>query len=170
MIPERLMELWEDLRCGVGRALRRLGGGDAGDPQRVFRLRRRIALVAAVLALAAVYLFVPVPGLPCEASPAKTCVPADDAIALVPADAAAYLHLNLDRDSSQFTTTKEVLAKLPHAGQIEQGLLRSLGLAPGLTGDDFESWIGDEAAFAALGPDARQRLVLLSVRNEKGAS
>jgi hypothetical protein len=169
VIPARLTELWEDLRWGVGRALRRLGGGASGDPQQVFRRRRRAAVVLAVLALAAVYLFVPVPGLPCEASPAKTCVPADDAIALVPADAAAYLHLNLDRDSDQFATAQEVLAKLPHAGQIEQGLFRSLGLAPRLDAADFEGWIGDEAAFAALGPDARQRLVLLSVRDEKGA-
>lgn len=169
MIPERIVELWEDLRWGLRRALQRLGGGASDDPKRVFRRRRRVALALLLLALLAVYRFVPVPGVPCDVSPAKTCVPADDAIALVPSDADAYVHLNLDRDSSQFSTAEDVLKKLPHAGQIEQGLFAGLGLAPGVNLDaDLGSWVGDEAALAQVG-DGGRPLALLSVGDPEGA-
>ncbi|HEY8639848.1 MAG TPA: DUF3352 domain-containing protein [Solirubrobacterales bacterium] len=123
-----------------------------------------------VLALCAIYSFIPVPWLPCEASPAKTCVPTDHAIALVPIDAEAYLHIDLDPDSSQFSTARDVANRLPHSAEIEQGIFGALGLGPRLDlRSDVGPWIGDEAAFAELGGGTPQPLVLLAVKYRKGA-
>ncbi len=169
MIPERLSELWEDLRWGVRRAFDRLGGGDPDDPKQVFRRRRRVAIGGLAVAIICVFVFVPVPGIPCGISPAKTCVPSDGAIDLVPADADAYLHFNLDRDSSQYSDARSVLGRLPHAQQIEQGLFSATGLAPGVDlRTDLGSWIGDEAAFATLGP--RERPLALYAIGEPGGA
>ena len=169
MIPERLTEFWEDLRWWVRRAFDRLGGADPDDPQRVFRRRRRIAIGLLLIAVLGLLIFVPVPGIPCSVSPAKTCVPSDDAIDLVPADADAYLHFNLDPDSSQYSTAQDVLGRLPHAGQIEQGLFSASGLAPGVDlRADVGGWIGDEAAFATIGKQERP-LALYAIGEPGGA-
>jgi hypothetical protein len=170
VIPERLIELWEDLRWWVRRAVDRLGGGPDAPLTHEQRIRRRRAgaLIVLVLGLYAVFRFVPVPGIPCSVSPAKTCIPADDAIANVPAGAEAYLHLNLDRDSSQFETALDTGSRLPHFQQIVQGVLARLGLASGLRLEEIGSWVGDEAALAYVGPRA-QPLALLAVGDEKGA-
>jgi len=134
VIPERLVELWEDLRWGSRRALGRLDaeGTKSADARRVFRRRRQAAVIVLVLVLYAVFRFVPVPGLPCEVSPAKSCVPTDHAIALVPIDAEAYLHIDLDPGSSQFSTARDLTSRLPHFGEIEQGIFSALGLGPRL--------------------------------------
>ncbi len=168
VIPERLGELWEDVRWGARRAFERIGG-DPADPRYVFRRRRRVALALLLIVVLLLFVVIPVPGVPCGASPAKTCVPADDAIALVPADAVAYLHFNLDRNSSQLSTAEGVIARLPHAAQIEQGLFAAVGLAPGVDlRRDLGSWIGDEAAFATLGPRARP-LAIYAIGEPGGA-
>jgi Protein of unknown function (DUF3352) len=167
-----MVELWEDLRWGSRRALGRLGadGTRAADARRVYRRRRQAALIVLALGLYAIYRFVPVPGLPCEVSPAKTCVPTDHAIALVPIDAEAYLHIDLDPDSSQFSTARDVASRLPHSGEIVQGIFGALGLGPRLDlRTDVGPWIGDEAAFAELGGGTPQPLVLLAVKHRKGA-
>jgi hypothetical protein len=200
VIPERLTELGEDLRWGIRRALARLRGRRAASPTRtppappptytpppaptpapppptrtqVVRRRRivavGVAVVVLVLAASAVFLFVPVPGLPCDVSPAKTCGTTDDAIALVPADAIAYLHVDLDRDSDQFSTAAEVARRLPHFEQIQQGIFAALGIAPDLNlRDDIGSWIGDEAALAAVVGGEPQPLALFAVKDEQGA-
>jgi hypothetical protein len=169
VIPERLSELWEDLRWWVRRGIDRVGGADPDDPQAVFRRRRRVAAGLLIVAVICLLLFLPVPGVPCGLSPAKTCIPSDDAIDLVPADADAYLHFNLDHDSSQYSTASDVLGRLPHANQIEQGLFSTTGLAPGVDlRKDLGSWIGDEMAFATLGPGERP-LALYSIGEQGGA-
>ncbi len=140
------------------------------DRAAVVRRRRIVAAGVLVLGLLAVFLFVPVPGLPCDVSPAKTCVPGDAAIDLVPARAEAYLHLDLDRGSDQFVTARKVAAQLPHSGAVEQGAFAALGLGPGLNlGRDVAPWIGDEAALAELGPGKPTPLILLAVGDRKGA-
>jgi hypothetical protein len=172
VIPERVSELWEDLRWGSRRAMGRLGadGSQSADGRRVYRRRRQAAAIVLVLALYAIYRFVPVPGLPCDVSPAKTCVPTDHAIALVPIDAEAYLHIDLDPDSSQYSTARDVASRLPHFGEIEQGFFGALGLGPRVDlRSDIGPWIGDEAAFAELGGGTPQPLVLLAVKDRKGA-
>ncbi len=172
MIPERVVELWEDLRWGSRPALGRLGadGSPSADARRVYRRRRAAAVIVLVLALFAIYRFVPVPGLPCDVSPAKTCVPTDHAIALVPIDAEAYLHIDLDPSSSQFSTARDLASRLPHFGEIEQGIFSALGFGPRLDlRSDVAPWIGDEAAFAELGGGTPQPLVLLAVKDRKAA-
>lgn len=168
-MTERLREIWEDVRWGVRRAIDRIGGGDPADPKRVFRRRRRMAVGAIVVALVCLFVFVPVPGVPCGVSPAKECVPSDDAIDLVPGSVEAYVHFNLDPDSSQFSTAKDVLGRLPHAEQIEQGLFGASGIGGGVDlRRDLAPWIGDEAAFATLGPKSRP-LALYAIGDPGGA-
>jgi hypothetical protein len=172
VIPERVSELWEDLRWGSRRALGRLGadGSPSVDARRVYRRRRAAAAIVLILALFAIYRFVPVPGLPCDVSPAKTCVPTDHAIALVPIDTEAYLHIDLDPGSSQYSTARDLSSRLPHFGEIEQGIFSALGLGPRLDlHSDVAPWIGDEAAFAELGSGKPQPLVLLAVKDRKAA-
>jgi hypothetical protein len=127
-----------------------------------------VALGALVLMLYALFRYVPLPGVPCEVSPAKTCATPDDAIALVPAAADAYLHIDLDPDSSQGSAAAEVAGRLPHAGQIRRGLLGLLGPPPGLElGGDAGDWIGDEAAVALLAGGGT--LSLLEIGDAEGA-
>jgi Protein of unknown function (DUF3352) len=104
-----------------------------------------------VLALYAVFRLVALPGVPCDVSPAKECAPGDDAIALIPADAYAYVHLNLDRDSSQFEQAADLASRFPHFGAIAQGSFRALG--PGRRLDlavEVLPALGDEIAAAEL--------------------
>jgi hypothetical protein len=118
---------------------------------RSLAFRRRAALVVLVLALYALIKLVSIPGLPCQLSPAEECPPADDAIALVPADAYAYAHANLDRDSSQFENAADLAAKLPNFETIAQGFAEALDLSGGLNlRQDLAPWIGGEAAFAEV--------------------
>lgn len=171
-MPERFAELWEDVRWGARRLFDRLRGGPTAPPtrQEVIRRRRVVALAVLVGGLYAFFRFVPVPGLPCDVSPAKTCIPSDDAIALVPAGAQAYLHIDLDRDSSQFSTGGEVASRLPHFEQIAQGVFTRLGLAPGLNLQrDIGTWVGDEAGFALIGKGRPRPLALLAISDQEGA-
>lgn len=167
----RLGELLEDLRWGLRRAWRRLSGGAADDPRRVYRRRRRVAAIVFLVALYAVFRLVPVPGIPCDVSPAKTCVPPDHAIGLVPANADAYLHLDLDRDTHQFQVAEDVAGRLPHFAQIAQGLFGSQRASRGINlRADVEPWIGDEAAFAQIAGRRPQSLALLAIGNNQGAT
>lgn len=125
-----------------------------------------------ILALYGLIRLVPLPGLPCQLSPAEECPPGDDAIALVPANAYAYAHLNLDRDSSQFEHAEELVSRFPHFGAIAQGIFRALG--PGEQLDlavDLFPWLGDEAAAVQLaGPAAGlASLLVLAIGDPAGA-
>ena len=129
----------------VGRALRGLWFG------RSLAFRRRFAAVVLVLALYALFRTVALPGIPCDVSPAEECPPGDDAIALIPADAYAYAHLNLDRDSSQFEQAAELAGRFPHFNSIAQGSFRALG--PGRRLDlavEVLPALGDELGAAVL--------------------
>jgi uncharacterized protein DUF3352 len=169
-VIERLKDRWEELRWGVRRALDRLPRRDGPplDRGRVMRRRRAVALVVMALALYAVIRYAAIPALPCQVSPTESCPPTDHAIALVPAGAAAYLHIELDRGSDQFKAAEEVASRLPHSAEIAQGIFGVLGLAPGLDlRRDVGTWVGDELAFASIGGD--RPLALISVKDEEGA-
>ncbi|MGH2982488.1 MAG: DUF3352 domain-containing protein [Solirubrobacterales bacterium] len=172
MIPDRLAELWEDLRWGARRIVDRLRRGPTAPPTRsqVIRRRRAVALLGLAVCVYAIFRFVPVPGLPCDVSPAKTCIPTDDAIALVPAGAQAYLQIELDPDSTQFSTAEDVASRLPHFDQILQGVFNRLGPAPGLDlRREVGGWLGEEAAVALVGRGQPQPLALLAIGDEAGA-
>jgi hypothetical protein len=164
-----MAEIWDDLRWWTARTFRRLG--DARLPQSreaAVRRRRAAAVLVIVLALLAVFVFVPVPGLSCGFSPAKTCTTPDHAIDLVPQGALAYVHVDTDTSSSQFSTAKDVAGRLPDFASIEQGAFEQLGVAPGIDlRRDVGSWLGDEAAIAELGKTA-QPLTLLSIGDRAG--
>jgi hypothetical protein len=167
----RIGELLEDLRWGLRRIWWRMTGGTEDDPRRIYRRRRRVAVLVVVVSLVAVFWLVPVPGIPCGASPAKTCVPADDAIGLVPAGADAYLHVDLDRDTHQFQLAEDVAGRLPHFGEIVQGAFGALGSSRGVNlRADVAPWIGGEAAFAQLPGRPPRSLALLAIGNEAGAA
>jgi Protein of unknown function (DUF3352) len=156
----------------AGRFIRRIGHAVSDFWfRRSLSFRRRTAAVALVLIAYAVVRWVAVPGVPCSISAAKECPPSDDAIALVPDDAYAYVHVNLDGSSSQFRAARGLADVLPHFDAVEQGTLQLAGLGNLNAGADIAPWIGDEAAYADV-PSARGRprpLFLLSVADQAAA-
>ncbi|HET6831356.1 MAG TPA: hypothetical protein VFH44_08415, partial [Solirubrobacterales bacterium] len=75
--------------------------------------RHRIAAVAIVAAAAALIWFVLIPGAPCGLPGGDACPPGDDAIALVPADALAYAHLDVDPESEQYAAAADIAGRVP---------------------------------------------------------
>jgi hypothetical protein len=128
--------------------------------------------VLLVLGVYALVRFVPLPGVSCEVSPAEECPAVDDAIELVPAEAYAYAHLNLDRDSSQFEQAEKLAEKFPHFAAIAQGSFQALGPGRRLDlGIDIFPWLGDEVAAAEIaGRGGRpESLLLIDVGERAGA-
>lgn len=136
--------------------------------------RRLLAAVGAVLAASAFFAFA-VPNLPCEVPGGETCPPDDDAAEIVPADALAYLHVNVDPETEQFETAREIAAAAPLIS--DQVIRRALGAVPGARGGPagFESeiapWFGGEAAVAVIpaGAGAAEQVDLLEVEDAAGA-
>ena len=103
-----------DLLFLVNRPFRGIGGSLSSSwysisPQ--WRLRTIVA-VGAVTAIALV-AFVLVPNLPCAAPGGDECAPDDDAIALVPADALVYVHVNIDAGAEQAQEAATVAERTP---------------------------------------------------------
>src|SRR5687768_771901 len=102
--------------------------------------RRRGAAALGAVALIAVAAFVVVPNLPCGAPGGDECAPDDDSQALVPADALAYLHVNIEAGTDQAEEAADVAARTPLLtrqvlGQIEPFLLGGAGEAPAFSED-----------------------------------
>lgn len=146
-------------------------------------MRQRLAAGVALLAFVALFVFVLVPVAPCWAPGGDRCPPEDEAIALVPGEAAAYAHINLDPDTDQLEAATEVTDRLPtFTAQAITELRRLTG-----TDVDFQRdvapWTRGEAAVAlipsigevaelALGRRARNRpelLQLFEVEDTAGA-
>src|SRR2546421_1179602 len=186
-----VLEFFDDLGWAAGRALRRvlrgpaalfgaLGAWVTGIPAafsrfwfgRSLSFRRRTALVLLVLAAYALIRFVSVPGVPCSISTAKDCPPADHAASLVPADAYAYVHVNLDSGSNQFRQAADLADRIPKlAPNFENLVLHGVFFGSLDVAADLQPWLGDEAAFASL-PAAGGRplpLFVLAVRDRSGA-
>ncbi len=141
----------------------------------VIARRRLVAALGAAVLLVILFSAV-VPNLPCQLPGGDSCPPADDAAELVPGDALAYLHANLDPDSDEYAAAAELAGRLPvFGGELTT---RAAALIPGpSTGRlDFDAdvrpWFGGEAAVAVLagtGP-APERVDLLEVEDADGAS
>jgi Protein of unknown function (DUF3352) len=149
-----------DVLHAIGRALSAAGGELAGG-WRSLSLGARRLLVAALALVALVVLFVgvAVPALPCGFPGGDRCPPADDAAQIVPGDALAYLHANVDSGTEQYDAAAELAGKVPlFADQIVE---RALALVPGPSGapPDFDReiapWFGGELALAVLPSDRR---------------
>ena len=114
-------------------------------------------------------------GVP-DARCAGDCAEPDSAIVVVPADALAYAHVDLDRDSDQLADAARIYSELP---QISTELGRRLGgLLPAPSGEppdfaaDIAPWFGGEAAVALL-PSTRARgeqVEVLEVSDPDGAA
>lgn len=158
-----LREASEDAAALAGRSVRRLRRLPAGPA----------AAILGFLAIVALFVFVPLPGVSCGISPAKECPPTDDAAALAPAGSYAYLHLSLDEESSQVEQAAELTALFPNFDAILQGSFQALG--PDLPIDlrgELSRWVGDEVALAAV-PGAAgepEPLLLVAVADPEAAT
>lgn len=157
----------------IGRAAARAWRAFWGGLSVVAR-RRLLAAVAALLAATAFFAFA-VPDLPCEVPGGESCPPDDEAAEIVPADALAYVHVNIDPETEQFEEASEIAAALPLVS--DQLVRRALAAVPaaGGTRAGFESeiapWFGGEAAVAVIpaGAQAAEQVDLLEVEDVDGA-
>jgi hypothetical protein len=137
--------------------------------------RRRLVAALGVAVLLLVFFSAVVPNLPCQLPGGDRCPPADDAEQLVPADALAYLHANLDPDTDEYSAAAELAAKLPVFGS--QVADRGLALIPSAGGGrldfdrDVSPWFGGEAAIAVIGGPGvvPERVDVLEVADSEGA-
>jgi hypothetical protein len=154
---------------------RGLGSAIGGAFSRVSSAnRRRLGAAVAALATVALAVFVLVPNLPCAFPGGDACAPEDEAMAIVPADALAYVHVNVDEESEQFTQAASVAGRTPQLS--EQILLRALPFLLGASGqtpdfgEEIEPWFGGEMAVAVVpGASGTQQVQLLEVSDTKGA-
>lgn len=136
--------------------------------------RRRLAALAAVgvaVAAVAVAVLVIAPSLPCEFPGGDACAPPDEVAEIIPGDALAYVHANLDSETEQYRRASEITAAVPRlSSQLIGRLAGDLSDGRGRA-DDFEGeirpWFGGEAAFALL--DAEEEVIVLEVADEEGA-
>jgi hypothetical protein len=116
--------------------------------------RQRLLAALGVVVAGLLIWSLAVPNLPCQLPGGDSCPPADDAEDLVPSDALAYVHVNLDHDTDQYDHAAEVAASLPTI--TDQVATRALALLPGPGGGppnfvrDIEPWFSGEAAAALL--------------------
>jgi len=138
------------------------------------RWRLRGAVAGGAIALIALAAFAVVPNLPCGAPGGDDCAPDDDALALIPADALAYVHLNIGTESEQAEDAATVAERTPLL--TEQLLARAVPFFLGGAGEapnfakDIEPWFGGEIAIAVVpGESGTQQVQLLEVEDAKGA-
>ena len=130
-------------------------------------------MIAAVAAIV-VFALVAVPALPCQYPGGDRCPQADDAIALVPADALAYAHVDIDPSSDQYRAAIGLAAQLPMisgqlVGRLEAGLpaAKAAGLTPG---GKPAAWLGGEAALAVLSVHGKPTTVELLAAADQPAA
>jgi Protein of unknown function (DUF3352) len=138
--------------------------------------RRRLGLAVGVLAALLLVAFVAVPALPCQFPGGDVCPPSDDAIHLVPDDALAYVHVNVNPDTEQYKEARDVAARIPTlAGQAADQLLLSRVPGPHGSPPDFQRdiapWFGGQAALAVVpaGAKAAEEVQLLQVKDDAAA-
>jgi hypothetical protein len=162
----------DDLLYVAGRLPRAVAGrGGLGGG----RLSGRLVAAVGALVIVLVAAAVAVPRLPCGFPGGDSCPPADDAEHLVPADALAYVHVNLDQDGDQYDRAARIADVLPLlSGQL---VGRALAQVPGPDGgsadfdQDLRPWLGDEAALAVVGSGATaERVDLLEADDEQRAA
>ncbi|MFN8151915.1 MAG: DUF3352 domain-containing protein [Solirubrobacterales bacterium] len=103
-----------------------------------------------VVAVLVVVVLVLIPSAPCGAPGGDSCPVDDEAIALVPEDAVAYAHVDIDADGEQFAAFSSFAGRLPMLGGMLLGSLSDVGGRPADFATQIRPWAGDQAAFAAL--------------------
>ncbi len=166
----------EDFAYAAGRVLAAIADGAHEfwfSLSSATRVRLGLA-VGAVAAIAVVWLAA-VPALGCGAPGGDRCPPADDAIRLVPDDALAYAHVNVDPSTEQYEDAVHVADRTPSLSSQAVRLVETQLLGPDVGTPDFtreiEPWFGGEAAIALLPGDGGrgQRVALLEADDEEGA-
>jgi hypothetical protein len=112
--------------------------------------RQRVAAGAIVVAVVALIAFVLVPAAPCGFPGGDECAPPDDAIDLVPADALAYAHLDIDPESDQYADATALAARVPLLSRIVSAPLARAGGGTFDLATDVQPWAGEEAAVTLL--------------------
>lgn len=136
--------------------------------------RRRLAVGAGAVAVILLAALVVVPNLPCGAPGGEECAPKDEAMALVPADALAYVHVNIEPDSEQYESAVTVANRTPQLtqqllGRLLPFFLGAAGQPPSFS-DDIEPWFGGEIAVAVVPSESGTRQVqMLEVADTAGA-
>jgi len=125
-------------------------------------VRQRLAAASALVALVALVGFVLIPAAPCWSPGGDRCPPSDDAIALVPADVGAYLHLNLDPATDQYELAATLARQFPEFAELATS---ALPLAADRRIDyerDVRPWSGGEVAvsFDTDGTELAPMLIL----------
>lgn len=137
--------------------------------------RRRLALAIGGAVALILILGVAVQALPCSFPGGDFCAADDQAEELVPADALAYVHANLDPDDEDYERATDAGSRIPLlSGQIAE---RAIALLPepvdkSLDFDaDVRPWFGGEAAIALLPGSGKrsERVVLLEADDGDGA-
>jgi len=167
------------------RALRDSGPGSGSGGAWLRRLRNRASerwreveatnrhRIVAGLILAAVVLvvwLVLIPIAPCGFPGGDRCAPDDDAIALVPGDALAYVHLDVDPESDQFAAATEIGRRLPLLSRLAvSGLANVAGTSVDYA-KQVEPWSGGEVALVALPAGTTGQRVLMVEADDEGAA
>ena len=121
-------------------------------------IRARLTLNRLLIAIVAIAAVAGIASLVSGKSTSHT----DHAVALVPANALLYAHLEVRRDSSQWRNAQRIIEKLPALGNLTNQALGSLaaGRTPQQLDNELRPWLGDEAALALL-PEGRQATSLI---------
>jgi hypothetical protein len=163
----------------VGRGLEAIGRGLVAVGSRAralwFRFslstRRRIAALVAVLAIAALVWFAALPNLPCQFPAGDQCPPEDDAAKIVPGDALAYAHANVDPETDQFADAQLLATRLPTLTDQLLTFLPGPTNAPVDFEQDIRPWIQGEVAISLVpGAGGRpEQAMMFEVADTAGA-
>ena len=175
----RVRYLLGDAIYVVGRGLEAIGRGLVAVGSRAralwFRLslttRRRVAALLAVLAIAALVWFAALPNLPCQFPAGDQCPPEDDAAEIVPGDALAYAHANVDPETDQYAAAQALAARLPALTDQLLTFLPGPNNAPIDFEQDVRPWIEGEVAISLVpGAGGRpEQAMLFEVADTAGA-
>jgi hypothetical protein len=144
-------------------------GGDEGDPDWQTTRARIIAGVVVAVTAAFIY-FVLVPVAPCSFPGGDSCPPGDDAIALVPDDALAYAHLDIDRETDQVEAATDLAGRVPLLSRLVVGGLSQLAGVRVDFESQVEPWAGGEMAVALLPAGASVERVVMIAAADTGAA
>jgi hypothetical protein len=135
----------------IGRALVAVGAGfRAAWFGLSLSTRRRLAAAILVAGVVAAVWFAAIPNLPCQFPGGDECPPEDDAAKVVPGDALAYAHANVDPETDQYEEAATLAGSLPAlSGQL-------FAFLPGPAGrpldfsEDVRPWLGGEVAMSIV--------------------
>jgi hypothetical protein len=133
-------------------------------------LRQRLAAATALAALIALFALVLIPAAPCGFPAGDRCPPEDDAIAIVPADAGAYLHLNLDPGTDQYEIARPLAERLPDLASLATSLLPLAADRRINYERDVRPWSGGEVAVVVDTDGAELGRMLMFEVDDGGAA